>query len=71
MIRLDVEGRTLHLEVSDEARAERRRGWTAPVNAMKGGYQSLYIAHVMQADKGADLDFLVGSRGHTVTRESH
>lgn len=71
MIRLDVESRILHLEVSDAELAERRKSWTAPVHPMKGGYQSLYVAHVMQADKGADLDFLVGSRGHTVLRESH
>jgi dihydroxy-acid dehydratase len=38
---------------------------------MKGGYQSLYVERVMQADKGADLDFLVGSRGHGIPRESH
>jgi L-arabonate dehydrase len=38
---------------------------------MKGGYQQLYVDHVMQANLGADLDFLVGCRGTTVTRESH
>jgi hypothetical protein len=26
---------------------------------------------VTQADTGADLDFLIGSSGSTVTRESH
>jgi len=36
-----------------------------------GGYAQLYIKHVQQANLGADLDFLVGSRGHEVTRESH
>ena len=38
---------------------------------MKGGYQGLYVDHVLQANKGADLDFLVGCRGSTVLRESH
>jgi L-arabonate dehydrase len=38
---------------------------------MKGGYQQLYVRHVMQANTGADLDFLVGCRGHAVQRESH
>jgi L-arabonate dehydrase len=37
----------------------------------KGGYQSMYIDHVMQACHGADLDFLVGCRGAKVTREAH
>jgi len=35
------------------------------------GWQRLYIDHVMQADTGADLDFLVGTSGSDVTRESH
>jgi hypothetical protein len=34
---------------------------------MAGGYQRLYFDHVLQADTGADLDFLVGCRGHVVT----
>jgi L-arabonate dehydrase len=36
-----------------------------------GGWTRLYVDHVLQADKGADLDFLVGCRGHDVPRESH
>jgi dihydroxy-acid dehydratase len=31
----------------------------------------LYVAHVNQADAGADLDFLVGASGAHVLRESH
>ena len=31
----------------------------------------MYVKHVMQADKGADLDFLVGRRGSKVKRYSH
>ena len=38
---------------------------------IKSGYQKMYIDHVMQADKGADLDFLVGKRGSEVKRHSH
>ena len=71
IIELDVANRRLHLEVSDEVLAERRKLWSPPEPTMKGGYQSLYVQHVMQADKGADLDFLVGSRGHAVPRDSH
>jgi L-arabonate dehydrase len=29
------------------------------------------VKHVQQADKGADLDFLVGKSGSQVTRDSH
>jgi dihydroxy-acid dehydratase len=71
MIEVDVAGRRLHLAVSDEELARRRVAWKPPQPAMKGGYQSLYVERVLQADKGADLDFLVGSRGHAVPRESH
>ena len=71
MIELDVEERRLHLDVSDDELARRLASWMPPEAAMKGGYQSLYVDHVLQADKGADLDFLVGSRGHAIPRESH
>jgi L-arabonate dehydrase len=70
-IELDVEARRLHLEVDDAELARRRAAWKAPEPAMKGGYQGLFVQHVMQADKGADFDFLVGCRGHAVPRESH
>ena len=71
MITLDVAGRRLHLEVSDAELAQRLSEWRAPKPAMQGGYQSMYINHVLQADQGVDLDFLVGCRGSAVPRESH
>ena len=42
-----------------------------PQSQYDRGYYKLYIDHVMQADKGADLDFLVGRSGVAVNRESH
>lgn len=71
MIELDVPQRKLHLHVSDEVLAERKAKWIAPQPAASRGYVSLYIKHVEGADKGADLDFLRGSSGSTVTRDSH
>jgi dihydroxy-acid dehydratase len=71
MIQLDVAGRRLHLEVSDEELARRRTQWKAPTPPFDSGYQKLYVDHVLQADKGADLDFLVGTRGAGIPRESH
>lgn len=71
MIGLDVMARTLTLEVDDSELTRRKSEWTPPPPAMQGGYQSLYIERVLQADRGADLDFLVGCRGHAVPRESH
>jgi dihydroxy-acid dehydratase len=72
MIELDVEARRLHLDVSDQVLAARREAWRKPEPVLPpGGYASLYIEHVQQAHQGADLDFLVGCRGHAVPRESH
>jgi L-arabonate dehydrase len=71
VIQLDVAGRRLHLEVSDEELARRRTQWKAPAPPFDSGYQKLYVDHVLQADKGADLDFLVGMRGAGIPRESH
>lgn len=71
MIELDVEQRKLHLDVSDEELAMRRSAWIKPTAAFNRGYVHLYVNHVMGADKGADLDFLQGSSGSTVTRDSH
>ena len=72
MIELDVAGRRLELKVCEEELARRREQWQAPVPVTPlGGYASLYIEHVSQAHHGADLDFLVGCRGHGVPRESH
>ncbi len=70
VIELDVPARRLHLDVSDEELAKRREAWVAP-EPPKRGYYKLYVEHVQQADKGADLDFLVGGSGTTVTRDSH
>ena len=71
IIELDVEARRLRLDVSDEMLERRRSEWTPPGTLQSGGYLQLYLRHVMQADKGADLDFLRGCRGHAVPRESH
>jgi L-arabonate dehydrase len=71
MIALDVEARSLTIDVPEEELRTRRAAWTAPAPSMTGGYQGLYVKHVQQANTGADLDFLVGCRGSTVLRESH
>lgn len=71
MIELDVKNRRLHLEVTDDELAKRKQEWKAPDHAMERGYVNLYVRHVQQADKGADLDFLVGNSGSKVARDSH
>ena len=71
MIELNVPQRKLHLHVSDEVLAQRKANWIAPKPTASRGYVSLYIKHVEGSDKGPDLDFLRGSSGSTVTRDSH
>jgi dihydroxy-acid dehydratase len=71
MIELDVAGRRLHLDVSEEELAQRRAAWEAPPAAATRGYVKLYIDHVLQADRGADLDFLVGHSGSAVPPDNH
>ena len=71
MIEVDVEGRSLHLEVPGEELEVRKRTWEPTELESNRGYVRLYIEHVNQADEGCDLDFLVGGSGAAVPRESH
>jgi dihydroxy-acid dehydratase len=70
-VTLDVPARTLTLEVDEHELGRRRVGWTPPANPYSRGYGRLYVDHVLQADRGADLDFLVGSSGSEVPRDNH
>lgn len=70
-IELDVSRGLLHLDVSDEELERRMRNWTPPKPPYPRGYVNLYVNHVMQADQGCDLDFLVGGSGAPVPRDSH
>ena len=70
-IELDVSERRLHLNVDEGELSRRRSSWTPPPPPSNRGYYKLYYDHVTQADRGADLDFLVGGSGVEVTRESH
>jgi dihydroxy-acid dehydratase len=70
---LDVAARRLEIDVTSDELA-RRTPSEATVNGFanpKRGWERLYVDHVRQADTGADLDFLVGSSGSRVSRESH
>jgi dihydroxy-acid dehydratase len=70
---LDVDARRIAVDI-DDAELARRRPSPAMLAALASptrGWERLYIDHVMQADRGADLDFLVGTSGSDVIRESH
>jgi len=70
---LDGPNRSLQLMVDAAELGRRRAAWEAsraPSQFTRGWYR-LYIDTVLQADKGVDLDFLVGKSSADVTRESH
>ena len=73
MISLDVPNRRIDLDIPTEELLRRKpsKAAAASYSAPLRGWQQLYVDHVMQADRGVDLDFLVGSSGDTVTRDSH
>ena len=71
LIALDVPRRQLTLHVDDDEMARRRSSRPPEPPLATRGWTRLYVDHVLQADQGCDLDFLVGSSGSEVTRESH
>jgi len=70
---LDVAGRRLDADVpaKDWDRRRPAAAMAASLAAPRRGWERLYVEHVLQADRGADLDFLVGCSGDSVVRESH
>ena len=70
-IELDVAKGRLQLLVSEQELKRRRAKWKAPKPPLDRGYWKLYVDHVLQADQGADLDFLAGKSGAFVPRDNH
>ncbi len=68
---VDAAARSIELMVSDDELARRANARAPEEIDNQRGYVALHRRHVMQADKGCDLDFLVGGSGDIVTRESH
>ncbi len=73
LITLDAPARRLSLLVDDEELARRRSdpAFERPASPYVRGWARLYVDTVLQADRGCDLDFLVGGSGDAVDRESH
>ncbi len=71
IICLDVPNRKLTLEVAEDELAARKKLWKQTQKIATRGYVHLYQNHVEQAHLGADMDFLKGGSGSTVTRDSH
>ncbi len=65
-ISVDVDRRTLTLDISDDELERRRVAWIKPEPRYTRGYGHLYLQHIEQAPKGCDFDFLTtgfGARG--------
>ncbi|MDB5503795.1 MAG: dihydroxy-acid dehydratase [Tardiphaga sp.] len=58
MISLDVDARTINLDISDEEMAKRRAAWKAPERNYERGYGWMFTKHIQQANEGCDFDFL-------------
>ena len=61
----------LDLLVEEEELSARRTYMSTPLPDYQRGYIKLYIDTVLGAERGADLDFLVGNDTRTPQRESH
>ena len=70
-IRVDAHNGVLELLVSDSEIKERLKSKKQPEMNYSRGYAKLYIETVLQADRGADLNFLVGKDTRLPNRESH
>ena len=70
-IRMDVGKGILDLLVAEEELQRRRESWQPDEPRYHRGYAKLYVEHVLQANKGADMDFLLGKDTRPVLRESH
>jgi dihydroxyacid dehydratase/phosphogluconate dehydratase len=63
IVSINVDARTLTLEISDEEMARRKDAWVAPKPRFGRGYGWMYAQHVQQAHTGCDFDFLESSFG--------
>ena len=70
LIELDVEKKTLSLQVDETELRKRKAAWRSPVKKYDRGYGALFAQHVRQAHEGCDFDFLEGT-AHVPEPEIH
>jgi dihydroxy-acid dehydratase len=58
LISVDIDARSIHLEISEEEFARRKAAWTPPERRFERGYGWMFSRHIGQADSGCDFDFL-------------
>lgn len=62
-VSVDVPGRTIRVEVSDEELARRRAEWKPLKPRFARGYGWMFTEHILQANEGCDMDFLQAQFG--------
>ena len=70
MISLDVDKRTIDMNVSDEELAKRKAAWKQPEPRYERGYGWMFTRHIKQANEGCDFDFLETGFGKPVAEPS-
>ena len=63
LVSVDVPGRTIRVEVSDEELVRRRAGWKPLQPRFARGYGWMFTEHILQANEGCDMDFLQAQFG--------
>jgi dihydroxy-acid dehydratase len=58
IVSIDVDARSIRMEVSDADTARRRAAWTPPEVRFERGYGWMFTKHIQQANEGCDFDFL-------------
>jgi dihydroxy-acid dehydratase len=58
LITVDIDARSIRMEVPDEELARRQAAWAPPVVHFERGYGWMFSRHIGQADEGCDFDFL-------------
>jgi dihydroxy-acid dehydratase len=58
LITVDIDARSIHMDVPDDELARRQAAWARPEVHFERGYGWMFSRHIGQADEGCDFDFL-------------
>ena len=58
LISVDIDRRSIHLDVPDDELARRQAEWVPPPPRFERGYGWMFTRHIRQANDGCDFDFL-------------
>ena len=70
MISVDIDARSIKLEISEAEMAKRKSAWKAPARHYERGYGYAFSKHIQQANEGCDFDFLKTDFGAPVGEPS-